>query len=366
MKTIKTTLLTLVFGTVIWSATSCKHQEVEAPRNDQFCLSDTLAKDVTTAQVVKQKVMNELVLSGEVTADADKSVKVYPLVSGYVQELKVQLGDFVKKGQVLAVVQSGEIADYDNQLVAAKANLATAQRNASSAEEMLKSGLISEKDNIQAKNDLAKAEGDLTRIQQTIKVFGSSNNSLYTITAPVSGFITEKNATENMHYKVEDVGNFFTIANLDEVWVMANVFETDIAKIKEGYEAKVQLLAYPDQVFTGKIDKIFSVLDSTSRVMKARIRLSNKGYLIKPEMFAQVRVMFQKGNDEMLAIPSKAIVFKDNLNYLLVYKDKCHIEPRKIDVQSTVGDTSYIVGDVAEGENVMTKYQLLVFDAITE
>ncbi len=84
------------------------------------------------------------------------------------------------------------------------------------------------------------------------------------------------------------------ISGLDEVWITANVYETDIAKIKEGYDADVTTLSYGDKVFKGKVDKVFNTLDPDTKVMKARIVLPNPGYLLKPEMYAGVTVYYQE------------------------------------------------------------------------
>ena len=363
MKNIKFVLFFLA-GTLAFA--SCHHAVEEAPKTEQFCLSDTMVKNVVISDVDKQTVHSELTLSGKVTADADKSVKVYPLVSGHVEQLKVQLGDHVEKGQVLAVIRSSEIADYDNQLIAARSNLAVATKGASAAEEMYKAGLMSEKEYISAKNDLEKAQGEMNRIEQTMKVYGSGKNSMYNIVAPVSGFIVEKNATEGMQYKLESAGNFFTISNLDEVWVIASVFESDISKIKEGFDADITFIAFPGKPYKGKVDRLFTTLDPDSRVMKVRIRIPNKGYQLKPEMFAQIKISYDAGNLQMPAIPAHAVIFDHNKNYVMVYKDKCHIETRQIELSQTTGDVAYIKSGLQVGEKIISQYQLLVYDALND
>jgi membrane fusion protein, heavy metal efflux system len=167
-----------------------------------------------------------------------------------------------------------------------------------------------------------------------------------------------------MHYRADATQPFFIIANLDEVWVMADVFESDIAKIKVGYDAEINVIAYKDKTFTGKVDRIFSILDPQSRVMKVRIKIPNKGNLLKPEMFAQINIFYNDKTNRLPAIPSEAVIFAKNRNFVMVYNDKCNIETREIELYGTVGNTAYIKGGLKEGEKIITRYQLLIFDAL--
>src|SRR6186713_2713878 len=273
---------------ILLAISSCKEKMADPVGKTAYCLTDTLAKKVVIDSVKLMAVNNAITLSGKIEANEDKWVKVFPVVGGVVEEMKVQLGDYVRKGQTLAVIRSGEIADYQGQLTNARSSVRIAEKNLTSAREMFKSNLITEKELVTAETDLEKAKADLNRMEQTNAIYGSKGNATQTITAPVSGYVVEKNVTDQMHYRADATQPFFIIANLDEVWVMADVFETDIAKIKVGYDAEINVIAYKDKTFTGKVDRIFSILDPQSRVMKVRIKILNKDNLLKPEMFAQI------------------------------------------------------------------------------
>jgi cobalt-zinc-cadmium efflux system membrane fusion protein len=229
---------------------------------------------------------------------------------------------------------------------------------------MFKAGLATEKEVVEASTDLEKAKADLKRIQQTNSIYGAKANAIQTIIAPMSGYIIAKNVTDKMQFRVDGAEPFFIIANLEEVWVMANVFESDIAKIKIGYDANIKVIAYKDKIFTGKTDRIFSILDPQSKVMKVRIRIPNKDNLLKPEMFAQININYDNGNNQLPAIPSQAIIFDKNKNFVMVYKDQCNIETREVEIFKSIGNTTYINSGLTEGEKIITQYQLLVFDAL--
>jgi membrane fusion protein, heavy metal efflux system len=347
----------------IWA---CHNKIPETKAKGPFCLTDTLQKKAVIDTVKLQIVKNIIALSGKIEANEDKWVKVYPVVGGIVDEMKVQLGDYVTRGQTLAVIRSGEIADYQNQLTSAQSSFRNAEKSLNSSRELFKSGLTTERDTMNARTDLDKASSDLKRMEQTTSIYGVKSNAIQVITAPISGYVIEKNVTDKMQYKPDAAQPFFVIANLEEVWVMASVFETDIAKIKTGYDAEVNVIAYKDKTFTGKVDRIFSILDPKSRVMKVRVKIRNKDNLLKPEMFAQITIRYNDNTTRMPAIPSEAIIFDKNKNYVMVYKDRCNIETREIEILEVAGKTTYIKSGLQLGEKVISKYQLLVYDALND
>ncbi|MDF2189912.1 efflux RND transporter periplasmic adaptor subunit [Paraflavitalea sp. CAU 1676] len=358
-------LLFPVYIVLMWlPLASCQEQASNTIEPERFCLSDTLQKNIELATVQADTVRNEIALSGKIEANEDKWIKVFPVVGGIVESLKVQLGDYVTKGQVLAVVRSSEIADYQGQLSNAASTVKLAEKSLTANKEMFAAGLATEKDVLAAETDLDKARADLKRIRETNAIYGASGNALQTITAPVSGFIVEKNVTDKMQYRVEGSDPFFIISNLDEVWVIANVFESDISKIQVGYDAQVSVIAYKDKVFKGKVDRIYSILDPQSRVMKVRIRIPNDGYLLKPEMFAQINIEYTEGREQMPAIPAQAMIFDHNRNFVMVHKDHCQIETREVEPYKTIGTTTYIRSGLQEGEKVIARYQLLIYGAL--
>jgi cobalt-zinc-cadmium efflux system membrane fusion protein len=335
----------------------------EAPQ--PFSLSDTLMKEIQLDTVRAEPVRNELTLSGQIASDGDKTVQVFPLVGGVVEQLNVELGDHVQKGQVLAVIRSGEIADLQNQSATAGTDLDIARKNLAVAEDQFQSGLASEREVVLARKELQKAQSNVGKSRKQLSVYGVSADGTYTLRAPISGFITEKNVTDHMQFNADNVQNLFTVSNLDDVWIMANVFESDIAKVQEGYQADVTTLAYPDQHFLGRIDKVFNVLDPDAKVMKVRVRLPNPGYRLKPEMYARINVLNTEAQ-KMLAVPAQAVIFDKDRHYVLVYRNRQHVETREVQVAKTVGPVSYVASGLQAGDVIIAKNQLLVYDELND
>jgi cobalt-zinc-cadmium efflux system membrane fusion protein len=356
-------LLTLGLGACSKSETTTT-EATETPK--KFSLSDQTLKELAFDTVRLEPVRSEQSFSGQVTTNGDKTANVVPLVGGVVEDLKVELGDHVTKGQVLAIIRSGEIADVQNQNSNAGTDLAIARKNLSVAEDQFKAGLAAERDVVLAREELRKAQSNLGKTDKQLGIYGVSKDGHYTIKAPISGFITEKNVTENMQYTTSSAGNFFTIADLDQVWVLANVFEADIANVKLGYEADITTLSYPDKHFHGVVDKVFNVLDPDSKALKVRIRLTNPGYLLKPEMYAQVHILNTEKNKE-LAVPANSVVFDKDQHFVLVYKSRTEVDTRPVTVLKTVGDVSYVSGaSLKAGDVIVTKNQLLVYDELND
>lgn len=358
---------TLIIGIAIvsLSITSCKKQVENPETNSTFALSDNMLKTTTTAIAQTKPVKNELNFYGKITADNNKMIDVYPLVGGNVIKVNVELGDYVHKGQVLAIIKSTDVADFEKQSIDAKNDLLVAKNNLKVAQELFDGKLNSESDVLQAKSEVNKAQSQLSKIQETYKIYNIKAGSIYEVTAPISGFIIQKSINQDMLLRSDRSENIFDIAEISEVWAMANVNEVDINKIKLGIDASVTTLSYPDKVFKGKVDKIFNVINPETKAMQARIKLQNPGFLLKPDMNANIKLSYNE-NQSMIAIPSNAIVFDKSKNFVMLFKDRHNIETRQLEVYRVVGDTTYILNGLKENEKVITNNQLFIYRALND
>ena len=192
---------------------------------------------------------------------------------------------------------------------------------------------------------------------------GGSMNGEYLLKAPIGGFVVDRQANNNMMIRSDNSTALFIISDLKNVWVMANVYESNISLVKRGDSVNITTLSYPGKIFRGKIDKIMNVLDPANKVMKFRIILANPDYLLKPEMFASVIVNTTE-NKNMMSIPSKALIFDHSQYYVLVYKSPSDISIRPVQVLNTVGDKSFISGGLAEGERLIGTEALLIYQEL--
>jgi len=159
--------------------------------------------------------------------------------------------------------------------------------------------------------------------------------------------------------------NIFDIAQINEVWAIANVNESDINQVKLGENASITTLSDPDKIQYGRVDKIFNIIDPETKAMKVRIILKNPNYLLKPEMRATIKLSYVEGKS-MIAIPSEAVIFDKSKNYVMVFHDKNNIETRQVEVFRQVDSMTYISSGLKENEKVINHNQLLIYDAIND
>lgn len=358
----------IYLGLGLLGLTACQEKKTGTMETKQVCISDSLAKMVEIDTAKSTQMADELPLSGEVSFDENKVVKVFPVTSGQVMEVKVSLGDKVTKGQTLAVLRSADVAGNYTDLSSTKSDLSIAKRQLDQAEYLFKNGISSERDYTEAKENYNKAVAANSKVKQQIAINGGGNTSAsgtLVIKAPGSGYVVEKNIAAGNFIRPDNSSSLFTISDMKDVWIWANVFETDIAKVKKGYDAKITTLAYPDKVFSGKIDEVSSVLDPDNKVMKVRIALSNPDLLLKPEMFTNV-VVTNKESATSVAVPASAVIFDNSKFFVVVYKSKCDLQVRAVDTIKTVDNVTYISSGVKPGEMVVSKSQLLLYNALTQ
>ena len=171
-------ILPIILLTIIAYYSGCKKKTGD-PADPKFAISDTFMRYITFDTVKKQQVIDKLKLTGKVTFDENEVVRIYPFVGGKIQSLDVDLGDFVKQGQTLAIIRSFETADYASQLIQAESNAEVARKSADAAQSSYKNGLISEKDYIMAQNDLKKAMGELDKIKNILNLIGEESGKNY-------------------------------------------------------------------------------------------------------------------------------------------------------------------------------------------
>lgn len=330
-----------------------------------FVLSDTMMHHLRLDTAKTEPLRGVLFLTGKITADESKIKDVYPFVGGTVTSVETELGDFVHKNQVLAVIKSGEVADYDRQLIDARSDVAVAQKNLTIQQELLQSRLSSERDMISAKRDLAKAQADLQRIEEMYRIYSFSKNSEYLVKAPSDGYVIRKDIVTEMTLRADRASSIFTIADLNDVWVMADVYENDISKVALGVAAEITTVAYPDSIIYGSINKVYNILDELTRTMSVRIKLHNSGGSLKPGMAATISIRYQR-QGTMTAIPSSCIVFDNGKNFVVIYKNNMNVQVREVQVAETVEELTYIKSGIQPGDVVVSQGQLFIYDALTD
>lgn len=331
-----------------------------------WALSDSLLHTLVVDTATAAPMENEISLTGKISENEDKTARIFPMVSGIVTAVKVHSGDFVTKGQVLAVLKSPEMAGFTADQRISASDMHTAKRNMEVAESFYKSGLNSQREYEEAKSNYDKAVAAYNKSSAVLDINGGPHQTSYMVKAPVPGFIISKKATENLLWRADNSDPIFVIADLKNVWAMINIFESDVAGIREGDEVEMSTLSYPDKKFYGKIDKIYNVLDPETKVMKARIIVDNPAYLLKPEMFVRARAR-RHTDSNLVSIPTRGIIFDHDKYYVLVLSHKKPgVVIREIKVNKTTEGRAYISSGLQEGDRIIASRQVFIYDTLND
>jgi membrane fusion protein, heavy metal efflux system len=339
----------------------------EDPQNSEDpspCLSDAMSEMISIVEVTEMPVYSNILLPGQITVNSDRVYRLYPAASGMISDVRVRLGDRVQKGQVLATVQSPDVAEFNRDLRSAIAKKQLSERNLSLAQSLFDSGVYSERDLIEARSTFERAEAEVDRMREQQKVLGlSDGESVYTIRAPESGFIVQRNINPGLSLRADD-DHMFEIADLRDVWVVAHVSESDIRKVQQHNKAIVTTLAYPDKQFTGEIVRTSSTIDPDRRTMEAIIELPNPDFMLKPGMFANIQITAERAHSRPV-LDSDALIFDNNEYFVVVYEDDCNMEVRQVYISTRNQSKVFIESGIEAGESVVTNRQLLIYNKLT-
>ena len=314
--------------------------------------------------VAEQTTERTLVLPAVVEIDPAHLVKVSPPLGGLVTRLEVQLGERVKAGQPLVVIDSPDLgtayADYDR----AKVQRALALKSRDRQRGLAKIGGAAEKDLQQAETDYANAEAELRRAQARLDQIGvqpeaTAKSRTVTVVAPMAGSITDLQVAPGQYWN-DSTAALLTVSDLSTVWVTAGVPEKDTSLVFKDQQADVALPAYPGEVFKGRVLFVSDVLDTDTRRTRVRIAFDNPGIRLRPGMFANVT--FRAPTQHVPVVPASALVLKDDLTQVFVETAPWTFESRNVDVGFQQGERVILSRGVKAGERIVVKGGVLLSD----
>jgi membrane fusion protein, heavy metal efflux system len=286
------------------------------PPSGEVWLTDQQVRDahLTIEAVAAHAVGNDVVTSGKVTFDDLRVGHVFSPVTGRVSRILADPGARVKKGSPLCAIQSPDVGNAFADLDKAEADLIAGQHELQRQKELYEAHAGSQKDFEAAQDSSAKAKAEMERARQKARLFRGGGADAVTqefmLRAPIEGEVIARNVNPGAEvlgqYSGGSAVELFTIGELDRVWVIADVFEMDLGRVKKGAPVTVKVVAYPDKVFSGVVDWMSDLLDPTSRTAKVRCAIANPGRDLKPEMYATVSIGVP--GQSALALPHTAVL----------------------------------------------------------
>ena len=319
---------------------------------------------LTVAAVTEKEIQRTLALPAVVEADPARTVKVLPPVTGRVTALKVQLGGRVVQGQELAVIDSGDLAQAYADIEKARSMLTLTKKALDRQMGLEKAGGTAIKDRELAQSDHTQAVAELDRSEIRLRAMGvpadqKEQSRLLTMKAPASGSVIDLQVAPGAFLN-DLTAAIMTIANLDTIWVTANVPEKDTALVTKGQDVNVVLDAYPGEVFAGKVLFISDVLDPDTRRTKVRIAFENPEIKLKPNMFANAT--FRAPMHKVQVVPTLALVLKDDSDQVFVEVAPWTFEARTVEVGFQQGNQAIVEHGLKAGERIVVKGGVLLND----
>jgi cobalt-zinc-cadmium efflux system membrane fusion protein len=359
-------LLTHGFG--LWSGLGKGGEEpaLLVRQGDKIIVPEgsALRQRLTVLPATVQTVSGRMTLPGIVESDPARTAAVLTPLSGRVLALKVGLGERVVQGQVLAVIDSPDLAQaYDDNDKAADTFRLT-QINLERQEQQLKLGTASERDRDQARSDHAQAAAEYQRTRARLQTLGGSEQAppaarQLVVKAPMAGSVTTLAVAPGTLVN-DPTQPLMTIADLATVWVTALVPEKDLGAVARNQPAEVVLAAYPDHPLHGKVLFVGDVIEPDSRRDKIRIAFANADYALKPNMFATVTL--EGPSQSRVTLPSSALLMNNDRTSVFVATAPWTFERRVVDPQLENGPTVVIGSGLQPGEQVVVKGGILLND----
>lgn len=301
-----------------------------------------------TAQM--KAVSNDIRVTGNVDVDERQLAIVQLRFPGWIRKVFVDATyDYVRKGQPLFTIYSPDLVTTEQEYLLARKN--QQQLSQSSVD-----GVAAGADTLvsAARERLQQWEvppSEIAKLEST----GQAITDL-TINSSVSGYITERNALPSMY--VQPGSKLYSVADLSTVWVYAQVFQTDIGRIKPGDVAVVTVDSYPEKTFRGKVDFILPQVDMNTRTDKVRLVFPNPRLLLKPGMFVNVQLKAPAGNG--VTVPASSVFHSGTRNLVFVNKGEGNFEPREVELGSRMGDDVVILKGVKPAESVVISANFLI------
>jgi cobalt-zinc-cadmium efflux system membrane fusion protein len=325
----------------------------KAEKAEQFALATATEREATPA----------LNVTGVIAPDISRAVPVISIATGRVVQISARLGDIVEKGQLLLKVQSADIAgafsDYRKAVADEKLTAVQLERSRL----LYDRGAISQNDLQVAQDTEDKAKVDVETTADKLRIFGNQSldhpSSIVDIRAPISGIITDQQVTNaagvaGVATSPSGLGapSPFTITSLDYVWILCDVYENDLADVHVGETADIRLNAYPEQIFTGTISNIGTILDPNIRAVKVRIEVRNPG-VMRPGMFVTA-TFHGRRKVKRAVVPADAVLHLHDRDW--VYIPQGNKEFRRVEVvggNMVSGGMQEIISGIEPGQQVV-------------
>ena len=319
---------------------------------------------IQLAPVTQGQLITHREFPATVQANENELAEVTTLIRGRVVKVSVDVGQDVKRGAMLALLHSMDLGVAEGDYLKAAARLYETELAHARAKELYEGKAVSLAELQRREAAMRTAQAETRETKSRLELLGVPQDEIerldreHTIKAdvpllaPFDGRVIMRNITRGEVVEMQQ--KFFTVANLNDVWVVGNVPEKDVQFIYKEQRVDVVLAAYPHAIFQGTITYVGDVLDPATRTMRLRVTVPNPNRLLKPEMFAMIRV-YAPSNPDELSVPLEAVQNGPAGKIVFVQRGPHEFEARAVKLGAEQGDLTQIVDGLRAGELVVTK-----------
>lgn len=311
---------------------------------------------VATSRPDVEDSWDELDLGGRADFNPNLVTRTFSLVNGVISRIFVNQGTVVRKGDVLAEIFSGDFAGAVSDFQKAPAAKRTSEKNAERGRALAAAKIISQRELQQAVGDSAQAAAEYDRTAQILRLLDASRDSasaVYRLRAPIDGMVLERFAQIGSQVRSDNSQCLFTIGRIRSVWVILDVYQDQLPRVRVGDKVTLAFDGIPDTTFVTTIRYVSPVIDPTTLTAKSRCEIENGGGLIKPQMFCSARVYHRRGSS--LFLPSSSTFFDDNgRSYVFAKVGPGEYQKRRVDLGQTFPEKVEVVRGVSPTDFIVT------------
>ncbi|MFI5207844.1 MAG: efflux RND transporter periplasmic adaptor subunit [Gemmatimonadales bacterium] len=314
---------------------------------------------VDTVRARREKVV--VVLPAQLVLDEDHTVRVTSPVLGRVRSIDAAPGDHVEAGRALAHIASSDVAQAQSDLQRAEAALTTASTSLVRARDLFAHQVIAQRELQQAVNDSAQARAERDRAQARVQQLGASPSvgQDYVLRAPIAGDVVDRTLNPGMEVRPDLAVPLFTVSSLDTLWLVASVYERDLAAVRRGEHVLFTTEALPGRVVSARVSYVSSALDPVTRTATLRALVSNGDRALHPSTFGDVKVVAPDSSG-VPVVPILALVTHGAETVVFVQTAPGRFSMRPVQVTDDDGQTAVVVSGLRPGEVVVTRGSLLL------
>jgi cobalt-zinc-cadmium efflux system membrane fusion protein len=302
-------------------------------------------------------------LSGRLTWNDDVTVRVFTPFAGRVRNIMVDIGQSVATNAPLAEVESPDFGQAQADARKAESDLKLAERSLTRERELLAHGAAAQKDVEAAEDAQAQAEAEHSRTVSKIAAYGANADSLdevFILRSPLAGTVVDKSVSPGLEVRPDQMlanlpeitAPLFIVSDPTRLWIQIDATEVDLPHLQPGNEFTFTSRAFPDETFTGRVDKVSEFIDPNTRTIKVRGSVDNSRRRLKAEMF--VNVVLPGGTTHDLSVPAAAVFLKGEKHFVFVQTKPGEFTRQEVAIGSEQAGRVLILSGLQAGQQVVT------------